>query len=570
MFNKYLIRLIRQMLGYRKNSLIIIISIIATSAVSMLGPLFIGLSVDYILDLRFRLVVLFSIIYILVYFINYIASKKRTFYSMITAQQVIKSLRQSMFKNLQYVPLSYYGQKQSGQIISRITNDAETLSEFLTFQLPQVAAGVIGIIASIIIMVYLDPVLTAYAIIVIPFLLAVIAIMSGKIRYNYHEVRRKIAALTGGVSESINGINAVKSNGAEDVFERQFESLNRNNFNANVNAVKLTSIFSSMMEIIEAAGIILVLYMGGMQILSGTISIGLVVSFVIYVQGFFTPIVQLSQFYNSYQSSSIAVERIYRIIDEPAEENHYDVDDISLKESIKLINVDFSYNKTRVLKNISMEIKKGEKIALVGRTGAGKTTITNLILKFYHPDSGSILMDNIDISRINTYNYRKHFGVILQDPFLFDGTILDNIKFSNENITEEEIKNKINDLGLSEVFSGLNLHDDIGMHGNRLSEGQRQAVSILRAVIKNPDIIIMDEATSELDSINEKRIQDALLNLMADKTMIIIAHHIKTILHTDAVYYLDNGSIVEYGNPQALLKKEGKFYRIYKSIYTQN
>ncbi len=350
-------------------------------------------------------------------------------------------------------------------------------------------------------------------------------------------------------------------------------SLNRStgiNFNANVNAVKLTSIFSSMMEIIEAAGIILVLYMGGMQILSGTISIGLVVSFVIYVQGFFTPIVQLSQFYNSYQSSSIAVERIYRIIDEPAEENHYDVDDISLKESIKLINVDFSYNKTRVLKNISMEIKKGEKIALVGRTGAGKTTITNLILKFYHPDSGSILMDNIDISRINTYNYRKHFGVILQDPFLFDGTILDNIKFSNENITEEEIKNKINDLGLSEVFSGLNLHDDIGMHGNRLSEGQRQAVSILRAVIKNPDIIIMDEATSELDSINEKRIQDALLNLMADKTMIIIAHHIKTILHTDAVYYLDNGSIVEYGNPQALLKKEGKFYRIYKSIYTQN
>ncbi len=570
MFNKYLIRLIRQMLGYRKNSLIIIISIIATSAVSMLGPLFIGLSVDYILDLRFRLVVLFSIIYILVYFINYIASKKRTFYSMITAQQVIKSLRQSMFKNLQYVPLSYYGQKQSGQIISRITNDAETLSEFLTFQLPQVAAGVIGIIASIIIMVYLDPVLTAYAVIVIPFLLAVIAIMSGKIRYNYHEVRRKIAALTGGVSESINGINAVKSNGAEDVFERQFESLNRNNFNANVNAVKLTSIFSSMMEIIEAAGIILVLYMGGMQILSGTISIGLVVSFVIYVQGFFTPIVQLSQFYNSYQSSSIAVERIYRIIDEPAEENHYDVDDISLKESIKLINVDFSYNKTRVLKNISMEIKKGEKIALVGRTGAGKTTITNLILKFYHPDSGSILMDNIDISRISTYNYRKHFGVILQDPFLFDGTILDNIKFSNENITEEEIKNKINDLGLSEVFSGLNLHDDIGMHGNRLSEGQRQAVSILRAVIKNPDIIIMDEATSELDSINEKRIQDALLNLMADKTMIIIAHHIKTILHTDAVYYLDNGSIVEYGNPQALLKKEGKFYRIYKSIYTQN
>ncbi|KQB33653.1 ABC transporter transmembrane domain-containing protein [Acidiplasma cupricumulans] len=149
---------------------------------------------------------------------------------MITAQQVIKSLRQSMFKNLQYVPLSYYDQKQSGQIISRITNDAETLSEFLTFQLPQVAAGVIGIIASIIIMVYLDPVLTAYAIIVIPFLLAVIAIMSGKIRYNYHEVRRKIAALTGGVSESINGINAVKSNGAEDVFERQFESLNRNKF----------------------------------------------------------------------------------------------------------------------------------------------------------------------------------------------------------------------------------------------------------------------------------------------------------------------------------------------------
>ena len=201
--------------------------------------------------------------------------------------------------------------------------------------------------------------------------------------------------------------------------------------------------------------------------------------------------------------------------------------------------------------------------AFRGKTGAGKTTITNLMLKFYKPDSGSITMDNININDINTENYRKLFGVILQDPFLFEGTILDNIKFANENVTGDYINQKIIDTGLNEILSKLSLDSEVGERGSNLSEGQRQAISILRAVINNPEIIIMDEATSQLDSINEANIQNAIYKIMENKTVIIIAHHLNTIMNSDYLFYVKNGKIIEDGEPYTLIKNHGYFYELY-------
>ena len=561
--NNYFIRLLREILAYKRNSAIIITSILGSSIIAMIGPYLIGIATDSIIALKFKILIVLAILYLGIYLVNYGAENRRTKYMMNTSQAVIKDLRDRAFKNLQYVPLKYYAGKNAGQIISRITNDAETLSDFLTFQLPQVVAGIAGIIASIFIMVYLDPILTVYAIIIIPMLLATIFLMNKKIKFNYMNVRRRIAELTGNVSESINGIKAVKSSGTENVFNGNFDTVNSNNYYANLKAVRLTSLFSSIVQVIEGLGIMIVLYEGGTEVFGKIISIGILVSFIVYVQGFFNPIVQLSQFYNSYQSSSIAIERIYRIIDE---EKDYKVNGEKtpvFSRDIMLSSVTFSYGQERIIDNLSAIIQKGQRIAIIGKTGAGKTTISNLILNFYKPDAGTIYMDGIDINDFNTLEYRKLFGVILQDPFLFDGTILDNVRFADSSIPEDAVLQKISELGLESIIGPLGLYAEVGERGTNLSEGQRQAVSILRAAVNNPHIIIMDEATSQLDMKNEGIIQNAIFKFMEGKTIIIIAHHLETIINSDYVYYIDNGRILEEGAPDQLMNKGTRFYDLY-------
>ncbi|MCL4310824.1 MAG: ABC transporter ATP-binding protein/permease [Candidatus Thermoplasmatota archaeon] len=561
--NNYFIRLLREILAYKRNSAIIITSILGSSIIAMIGPYLIGIATDSIIALKFKILIVLAILYLGIYLVNYGAENRRTKYMMNTSQAVIKDLRDRAFKNLQYVPLKYYAGKNAGQIISRITNDAETLSDFLTFQLPQVVAGIAGIIASIFIMVYLDPILTVYAIIIIPMLLATIFLMNKKIKFNYMNVRRRIAELTGNVSESINGIKAVKSSGTENVFNGNFDTVNSNNYYANLKAVRLTSLFSSIVQVIEGLGIMIVLYEGGTEVFGKIISIGILVSFIVYVQGFFNPIVQLSQFYNSYQSSSIAIERIYRIIDEEKDYKVNGEKTPAFSRDIMLSSVTFSYGQERIIDNLSMIIQKGQRIAIIGKTGAGKTTISNLILNFYKPDAGTIYMDGIDINDFNTMEYRKLFGVILQDPFLFDGTILDNVRFADSSIPEDAVLQKISELGLESIIGPLGLYAEVGERGTNLSEGQRQAVSILRAAVNNPQIIIMDEATSQLDMKNEGIIQNAIFKFMEGKTIIIIAHHLETIINSDYVYYIDNGRILEEGAPDQLMNKGTRFYDLY-------
>jgi ATP-binding cassette subfamily B protein len=563
LLNNYFIRLLKEILAYKRNSTIIISAILGSSVIAMIGPYIIGIATDSIIALKFKILIALAILYLVIYTINYWAVNRRTKYMMNTSQAVIKGLRDRAFKNLQYVPLKYYAGKNAGQIISRITNDAETLSDFLTFQLPQVVAGIAGIIASIFIMIYLDPILTVYAIIIIPMLLATVFLMNKKIKFNYMNVRRRIAELTGNVGESINGIKAIKSSGTEEVFNGNFETVNSNNYDANIRAVRLTSLFSSIVQVIEGLGIMIVLYEGGSEVFGKVISIGILVSFIVYVQSFFNPIVQLSQFYNSYQSSSIAIERIYRIIDEDRDYKINGSAPPTFTKDLKFNKVTFSYGQERIINNLSMVIEKGQRIAIIGKTGAGKTTISNLILNFYKPDTGTIYMDGIDINNFNTMEYRKLFGVILQDPFLFDGTILENVRFADSSISEAAIQEKISSMGLENIIGPLGLNAEVGERGSNLSEGQRQAVSILRAAVNNPQIIIMDEATSQLDLKNETIIQAAMFKFMENKTIIIIAHHLETIVNSDYIYYIDNGSTLEEGKPDQLMNEGTRFYDLY-------
>lgn len=560
-------RLLRDVLSYKRHSLIVVVTIVLSSAASMIGPLLLGYAVNDIVSRNYFEILIFSGLYAVLYLSDYFAENRRIYHMTMVSQKVIKDLRDGSFQTLQNVPLSFFGRYKTGRIISRITNDAEALNDFLTFQLPQVLAGIIGVIASIAIMVYLDSFLTLISVLIIPVLFGITASLQKRMRRNFLDTRKSIAAVTSYLSESIVGVKVIKGFVREQSAMEKFGELNDNNRDSNLKASRLSSFFGSLVQVVEAIGIAAVLYAGSMQVISGAISIGLLIAFVAYVQGFFNPIVQLSQFYNSYQSAMVGLDRIYRLKDEPSEERfHGAIEFDGIKNDIRFDDVRFAYTDREVIHGISFSVRKGEKVALVGQTGAGKSTIVNLILRFYRPTLGKILIDGTDANNIDLNEYRAKIGVVLQDPFLFRSTVLENIRFASPDKSDKEIQEKINQIGLKEIFERLpkGIYSDVGERGTNVSEGQRQAISIMRAMIKDPDTIIFDEATSQLDAQSEERIQNALSLAMRNKTVFIIAHRLSTIRAVDKIIFVENGEVVEDGKPADLIRRSSRFYDLYK------
>lgn len=562
-------RMLRDLLKNRIGSAKIIVSLLGISGVGMIAPLVLGFAVDSITTGAVKLLLLFAILYGGLYVLNYVARKVQMRNVMVLAQWYIKELRDKSFRRLQKVPISFFTEIKTGRIISRLTNDAEALSDFLTFQVAQVVSGMTTVVASVIIMSILDPSLTLYSIAVIPALFIFSFSIQGKVRKRYLNTRRAIATLTGTAAEDISGIRAIKGFATEDRMNARFSTLNKNNLDANLSASRLASFFSSIVRMIEASGIALVIYAGAGQAISGVISVGLLVAFLSYVQGFFDPVIQLSQFYNSYQSATIALGRLYQIIDyeEEADKGRHVIEKLS--GGITFENVSMKFNNSYALKDVSFTIDAGEKVAIVGHTGAGKTTLANMILKFYHPTSGRISVDGIDLEDVKTAGYRDITAVVLQEPLLFKDSIIGNVRYSKPEATDEEIGRIFKQFGLDDIFSPLpdGLHTEIGERGNGLSEGQKQAISIVRAIIRNPQLIIMDEATSQLDLFTERRIQEALAKFLEGRTVIVIAHRLSTISFADKIVVLDHGRIEEEGEFRELISHKGLFYKLYE---TQN
>ncbi len=564
-------RLVRQILSHRRDSAYLIIAVVVTAIAGTLYPLALGLAINGVINRNFTDLYIFGSAFLGFYIIQFFSNRIRTISSTGVAQKTIKELRDRAFENVQRVPVSFFGKVKTGYLISRITNDAETLSEFLTFQIPQVISGISTVIVSISIMFYLDFNLTLYALIVIPLLSGFTVSIQRRVRRNYLRTRRTIAAITGNLAENISGIRAIKSFNVEDRMATRFDGLNNDNFEANLKAARLSSIYGAIIRVIEATGIAIVLIAGAQQLLAGAISVGILVSFVVYVQEFFDPVTQLSQLYNSYQSSMVGITRIYGIIDstpdEGAKAGNKKVE--SFSGSIKFNNVSFYYGDSPALKDLNIEIKKGEKIGIVGHTGAGKTTFSNLLLKFYNPTSGSIFLDGVDLKTIDTNTYRHLIAPVLQEPFMFRGSIIENIKTFFPEATDEMIIDKAKQFGLYPLFENLEsgLNSEIGEMGRNLSEGQRQAISILRAFIRDPEILIMDEPTSQIDPYSEKLIISSLNSFLKGKTLILITHRFSMISLVDRVISFENGEKVEEGTFSELLNSNGVFRKMYNIQY---
>lgn len=562
-------RMLSDLLKNRKESVKVISSLLAVSAVGMTAPLILGYAVNAITSGAIKLLLLFAVLYATVYVVNYVARKIQMRNVMVLAQWYIKELRDKAFGRLQKVPISFFTEIKSGRIISRLTNDAEALSDFLTFQVSQVVSGMTTVVASIVFMTVLDPTLTLYSVAVIPVLFIFSFSIQGKVRQRYLNTRRAIASLTGTAAEDLSGIRAIKGFATEGRMMQRFSGLNRKNLEANLSSSRIASMFGSIVRMIEASGIALVIYVGAGQAISGAISLGLLVSFLSYVQGFFDPVIQLSQFYNSYQSATIGLGRLYQIIDYEEEIDNGRNELTRIDGGISFDNVSMKFGNSYALKNISFSIDAGEKVAIVGHTGAGKTTLANLILKFFHPTSGSISVNGIDLEDLSTKSYRDAISVVLQEPLLFRDSILGNVRYSKPSGTDDEIRELFTKFGLDDIFDTLpeGLNTEIGERGSGLSEGQKQAISIMRAIVRDPQLIILDEATSQLDLFTERKIQDALKKFLVGRTVIFIAHRLSTISFADKIVVLDHGVIAEEGGFNELISNRGLFYKLYE---TQN
>ncbi len=563
---KTMFRMIRDVLNLKRDATVFTISVVIYAIGGVLYPLALGLAINSVRAGQIRSLLLYVGLFFLFYLIQFFSNIWINLSSVKVAQGVIKGMRDGAFKKLQSVPLDFYSNVKLGYLISRIANDAESISDFLTYQLPSVISGITTIIIAAVIMFDLNTKLALYSLVVMPVLAVYTLAIQPRVRRNYLVTRRALAAITGNLAETIAAIRTVKAFNAEAQTEGRFGNLNDNNFKSNMVATRLTSSYSSVIRFLEAAGIFLVIYEGSLSLLHGQISLGILVAFIAYVQQFFNPIVQLTQLYNMYQNSMVGASRIYGIIDSTPEKMKGETVVTSFSKSINGNNVSVRYDQNVALENVTVEIKKGECVAIVGRTGAGKTTLTNVILKFKFPDEGDVLLDLRKLNEIETNAYRKLIVPVLQEPFLFNGTVFENVEYSKMGITKEEVRRLIDVYGMSEIFRNLpnGIDSPVGEMGRNMSEGQRQAVSILRAFVRNPEIIIMDEATAQIDSRAEKAIITAMRSYAKNGTLILISHRFSLITLSDRIIVLEKGGVVQEGTLDELAREEGTFRELYK------
>ncbi|MEM3801159.1 MAG: ABC transporter ATP-binding protein, partial [Thermoplasmatales archaeon] len=520
-----MLRMIRDIFRFKRYSSIFVISVVVTAVTGVLYPLALGYAVNEILRRNVDLLILYSVLFFFLYLMQFVSSRFQTVTSTMVAQKFIKGMRDNAFSKLQRVPIDFFSKVRTGYLISRIENDSESIADFLTYQLPQVISGITTIAISAGIMFYLNARLAAFSLAVLPILGIFTLSLQGKVRMNYLRTRRTIASITGNLAETIAAMRTVKAFNAENQAAERFDRLNYDNFEANMNASRLSSLYSAVIRVIEAAGIMIVIYEGSLSLQSGAISLGILVAFITYIQQFFNPIIQLSQLYNTYQNSLVGASRIYSIIDSQEEEDEGKETIEHFSNSIVGRGIQVKYEESSALEGVSIEIRKGERVAIVGRTGAGKTTLTNVILKLKKPDSGQITIDLRDLRNINTKMYRNIISPVLQEPFLFNGTVFENIRYAREDVSREEVEDLIRRYGMQYIFNSLpeGLDSQVGEMGRNMSEGQRQAVSIIRAFVRNPEIVILDEATAQIDPPSEKEIMNALKRYSSEGTLILIS-----------------------------------------------
>lgn len=580
-------RLLAFMRPYGRRFLIALAFMLISSLASVAGPYLVKIAIDsglkgYSLPTLQGAVVL----YLLIAAVQWLAIYLRVNLMARVGQSIIYDLRARLFEHLQELSLSFFSHYSVGRVITRVINDVGTLREFLTWAVLAIARDLFTLVGILVAMMSMNLRLSLLALTALPLMVLVTILFRKPARQNYRLVRSAISWVNSVLAENINGVRVVQAFSRQPLNYQHFkDEVNCNHLNVTLKAARIAAGFPSAIELLGSLTIALVVWFGGSAILEASaapeaLTPGVLVAFVLYIERFFEPIRDLSRRYDSFQSTMASGERIIALLDAPVEvQDAPDAIELPpIRGEVRFENVSFAYQDEPtqsaspnsggfqvVLEHINLYVPAGSTVALVGETGAGKTTLVKLLCRFHDPTHGRVLVDGYDLRRVKQHSLRRQMGIVLQDPFLFNGTIRENIRFGRLEASDEEVETAARAVGAHDFIMRLPRGYDSPVEegGVLLSLGQRQLISFARALLADPRILILDEATSSVDTQTERLIQSAIMRLLQGRTTFIIAHRLSTVVKADRIVVIHGGRIVEQGSHEQLLARRGSYYRLY-------
>jgi len=542
--------------------------IVIYTVLGLIGPYLMGVAIDRFIAVK-ELAGLAQIALwmLIVYLLNNLFQAVSAWLMADVSQRALKELRRDLFSHMQTLPVSFFDGRPAGELMSRLTNDIDAVNQAVSQNVTSLLAGVLSLIGILVAMFVLDKWLALASVLVVPIMFVFTEFVARYTRRGFRELQKHLGKLNGVMEEAISGQKVVKAFRRNESSIEAFRRGNQAVFGAAVWANSYALLLMPLTNVLGNLFVIVLAGLGGWLALQGLVTVGIIATFINYAQNFISPLRQLANMYNAIQAALAGAERVFEIIDTPAEAD--DAPDAAPLETIRgevrFDQVHFGYLPgTPVIKDMTLEAKAGEMLALVGPTGAGKTTLVNLLTRFYEIDGGSITIDGTDIRSIRKADLRRRLGIVLQDTFLFSGTVMENIRYGRLEATDEACIEAAKMAGadpfIRQLAQGYRTH--LSERAGNLSQGQRQLLSIARAILADPAILILDEATSSVDTRTEARIQKALLQLMAGRTSFVIAHRLSTIRDADQVLVIDNGEIVEKGTHRELLARRGFYHRL--------
>ena len=587
-------RLMRRLLGYlapyRLTVFLAAASMILHSLLQVVGPFLTKVAVDKYLVVTARqptfldsflssdrlsglaqIAALYLVTLVTLFALDY----AQTYTMQMVGQRAMYDLRMQMFDHLHRLHIQFFDRNPVGRLVTRMTGDVDVLNEMFTSGVVAIFGDFFSLVFILAVMLQMNARLALVTFSVLPLIFVATSLFRKRVREYYRRIRAAIARINAHLQEHLTGMSVVQLFNREEKSFAEFEEINRAHQKAFLDSVFAHSLFYPAVEVLSSAAIALIIWYGGHQVLGGQVTIGILVAFIQYARRFFQPIQDLSEKYNILQGAMASSERVFKLLDTPVEiaspsEPVVVPPAASMSGRIEFRNVWFAYqDEDWILQDITLTIEPGETIALVGHTGAGKTTLISLMLRFYDVQKGQVLVDGEDVRRHDLQALRRRFGVVLQDPFLFSGTIESNIRLGTSTVTREDMEDAIEEVNLGEFIRSLpqGYHEEMRERGNSLSVGQKQLISFARALAHNAPILILDEATSSVDTETEFRVREALSRMVSGRTSVIIAHRLSTIQRADRIVVMHKGRIREVGSHQQLLAQRGIYWKLYQLQY---